>query len=296
MATISGSVGVGGVNQTQDVTLVQTLLQRHKIWIDPLPMPAVTGAFDAATGQAIQAFQLNAAALLNPDSVVSPNGFTLQRLDQAVITGPNHRIFSLTSIDRSGGDLTTADFADAAKTLQCQPAAIEAVAQTETMRAAWDSDARPTILFERHYFSRLSGRLFDRTHPDISNPTAGGYGLFSAQYPKLRRAAMLDESAALQSASWGSFQIMGANYVAAGFKTVDEFVDAMLTGTRAHLDAFVSFIASDKQKSKALQTLDWPTFARLYNGPDYKKNDYDTKMAGAYAALSTPPPKAANQT
>ena len=33
----------------------------------------------------------------------------------------------------------------------------------------------------------------------------------------------------------------------------------------------------------ALQKQDWATFAKLYNGPAYKKNNYDSKLANAYA-------------
>jgi len=32
-----------------------------------------------------------------------------------------------------------------------------------------------------------------------------------------------------------------------------------------------------------LQALNWASFARQYNGPSYKVNKYDTKMARAYA-------------
>ena len=182
------------------------------------------------------------------------------------------------------------DFAVAAKTLNCEAAAIEAVAQVETKSAAWEGEGRPAILFERHYFSDLTGGKFDVSHPDISNLVAGGYGTYSAQFPKLNRAAMLDESAALQSASWGSFQIMGKNYVAAGFGSVAAFADAMMANEQRHLDAFVNFIASNTAMKKALTELDWTKFARLYNGAGYAKNSYDTKMPAAYAALTAPPP------
>ena len=32
----------------------------------------------------------------------------------------------------------------------------------------------------------------------------------------------------------------------------------------------------------ALQKKDWPTFARLYNGPAYAQNRYDDKLSKAY--------------
>lgn len=290
MAVISASVGQGGKNQRDDVKAVQTLLGRHAAWLDGQAPPAATGQADAGTVRAIKTFQTNAAALLKADGVVSPHGFTIRQMSRASIPKPGHRIFTQACWFHPPGGLTQADFDAAAKTLACPAAAIQAVAQTETKRAAWESLGRPTILFERHYFSRLSRHAYNRSHPDISNPVAGGYGLFSAQFPKLHRAAVLDEDAALQSASWGSFQIMGANYAQAGFSGVGAFVDAMMTSEKKHLDAFVAFISDDAAMLKALQTQDWPTFARHYNGANYQQNDYDVKMADAYAALSPPAP------
>ena len=131
-------------------------------------------------------------------------------------------------------------------------------------------------------------------HPDIANGNPGGYGLFSAQYKKLFRAATLDQVAALKSASWGGFQILGENHVACGYATVGAFVEGMLTDEVAHLNAFVGLLTKEPYHAKtlkAIQTLDWATFASRYNGPDYKKNAYDTKMAAEYARLKPPKPK-----
>ncbi len=36
----------------------------------------------------------------------------------------------------------------------------------------------------------------------------------------------------------------------------------------------------------ALQAMDWAGYARIYNGPSYSANDYDTKLAAAYARFS----------
>jgi N-acetylmuramidase len=109
------------------------------------------------------------------------------------------------------------------------------------------------------------------------------------QWSRLRRAAMLDESAALQSASWGAFQIMGANHAECGFDSVAAFVDAMASSEQRQLDAFVAFVKHDAHKLKAVQDRDWPTFARLYNGPNYADNDYVAKLRAAYAAFSAAP-------
>ncbi len=100
---------------------------------------------------------------------------------------------------------------------------------------------------------------------------------------------MLDEDNALKSASWGMFQIMGANHVVAGHKTIAGFVDAMLAGEREHLAAFISFIIANPAIHRALIDKDWTQFALGYNGPKYARYHYHTNMAEAYASLAPRP-------
>jgi len=49
---------------------------------------------------------------------------------------------------------------------------------------------------------------------------------------------------------------------------------------------WVLWEVSDSRLLEALQGRDWPTVARLYNGPRYAENHYDTRLADAYAAAS----------
>jgi hypothetical protein len=108
------------------------------------------------------------------------------------------------------------------------------------------------------------------------------------QYTKLKEAYDLDATAALKSASWGKFQIMGENFKAAGYETVAEFVFALSQSESAHLRAFTSFVSNNKRMLAALKSKSWTAFAASYNGAGYKKNDYDTKMAAAYKRLKPP--------
>lgn len=178
------------------------------------------------------------------------------------------------------------DYADNAALLGVEVAAIKAVAEVETSGSAFDDQGRPRILFERHYFHRLTHGHYDKLHPDISNSLAGGYGKFSAQYGKLEKAYLLDAVAALESASWGRFQIMGNNYRAAGFDSVQEFVLALTRTEAAHLRAFASFVLAHHGLHNALQKKDWTAFAKAYNGKGYKANDYDTKLKDAYGKFA----------
>lgn len=182
--------------------------------------------------------------------------------------------------------LSNADLARAATRLDVEVAVIRAVAQVEAPGGAFDDFGRPTILYERHYFHRLTAGKHDKKHPDLSNASQGDYGKLSAQYSKLERAYKLNASAALKSCSWGRFQIMGANYDECGFGSVEAFVRSVMQSEANQLDAFVTFLNHDARKRRALKQHDWAVFARLYNGPSYADNGYDSKLEAAFDRFS----------
>ena len=187
----------------------------------------------------------------------------------------------------TGEALSEQALADAARSLGCELAAIKAVAEVESRGSGFDSQGRPTVLYERHVFSRNCtprGR-FD-SMPDISAPTGygrGNYGTTESQWQKLAKAYALDPVAALKAPSWGIFQVLGENHRACGFATVTDFVRLMVTSQIGHLQVFVSFIKANPALLKAIRALDWPSFARGYNGKDFAVFQYDQKMAAAYA-------------
>uniref|UniRef100_UPI003EBFA0D9 N-acetylmuramidase domain-containing protein n=1 Tax=Pseudomonas aeruginosa TaxID=287 RepID=UPI003EBFA0D9 len=53
----------------------------------------------------------------------------------------------------------------------------------------------------------------------------------------------------------------------------------------SQLNTFVRFIKTNPAIHKPLKSKDWAEFARRYNGPDYKKNNYDVKLAEAYQSF-----------
>ncbi len=177
--------------------------------------------------------------------------------------------------------LTAADFERAARALGCAVAAVRAVCDVES-RGGFLPDGRPRILFERHVFSRLTRRRFDAAHPQIACRSPGGYRGGAAEYPRLASAIALDRAAALQSASWGAFQIMGFNHAPAGYPDAESFVAAMVSGEGAQLDAFIAFLKAHRLDA-ALARRDWAAFARGYNGPAHARNRYTQKLAAAFA-------------
>ena len=183
--------------------------------------------------------------------------------------------------------LTDADFLAAAASIGCEVAAIHAVALIEAGGYGFLMSGRPKILFEAHLFSRLTAHVYDRTNPDISSPVwnralyVGGEG----ECDRLAKAATLNRDAALKSCSWGKFQILGSNYAACGFDSVQSFVTAMYQGEGPQLQAFVAFVKSQRL-DRFLVTRDWTSFARGYNGPGYAQNQYDIKLGEAYDKFS----------
>lgn len=172
----------------------------------------------------------------------------------------------------------------AAAAIGCEVAAVRAVIDVES-RGGFLADGRPKILFERHYFSRLTKRRYDSSHPHIANPAWGGYKGGALEYERLGEAIRLDRDAALRSASWGAFQIMGDNCTLCGFASAEDFVAAMVSGAPAQLDAFVTFIRRTGLSDELVRA-DWAGFARRYNGPAYKANKYDEELGAAYRVHS----------
>jgi hypothetical protein len=174
-------------------------------------------------------------------------------------------------------------------TLRVTAVEVWAVLTVETRGFGFLSDRRPQILFERHVFHKLTGGAFDAIEPGISQTKAGGYVGGAGEYGRLDTAMNLDRPAALKSASWGIGQVMGFNHKAAGFTTVEALIDAMVQNETSQLLAMSGFI-EDAGLDSALRKKDWEAFARGYNGKDFKKNEYDTRLAAAHAKCKILPP------
>lgn len=177
--------------------------------------------------------------------------------------------------------LTPADITKAASELNVQEAWIKAFIQKEVKaanREGFMSDGiRPTILFERHVFHKLTGGIYSKQYPDISNKTPGGYGKYNQQHNRLGKAAILNREAALQSASWGLFQIMAFQWKDLGYKSLQAFINDMYKSEAKQLEAFVKFIKW-KRIDRHMRANNFQEVARLYNGTGYRKNNYDVDL------------------
>ncbi len=195
----------------------------------------------------------------------------------------------------AGAKLSEEDFTLAARLLDCETAAMKAVQAVETSgRGGFFAAGKPAILFEGHVFWKqlkqrgISPEKYATTYPDIVYPKwdkkhyVGGI----AEYTRLEKARKINVDAANASASWGMFQIMGFNHALCEQKDVATFVKAMCDSERSQLLLFCRFIRHSAPLHQALKTKQWAAFALHYNGSAYAENQYDKKLAKAYANYS----------
>ena len=194
----------------------------------------------------------------------------------------------------SGLKITDDDFEKAALLLDVETAVLKAVEEVETSgKGGFLSSGRPTILFEGHVFwaqlkkRKINPEKFLDGNEDILYPkwTKSHYKGGESEYDRLDRARKINKEAADSSASWGMFQVMGYNYKVCGEKSVEDFVKMMSASELHQLLLSIRFIRSGGMLP-SLQKKDWVDFARRYNGPSYKENKYDEKLAAAYRRFS----------
>jgi hypothetical protein len=187
--------------------------------------------------------------------------------------------------------LAQADLARAAATLGIHIALMQAVNEVESAGSGFEANGKPKILFERHVFHRqllAHGFTVDEVaalatlQPAILSTQTGGYQGGVAEHPRLARASQIHPAAAIESASWGAFQIMGHHWQRLGYASAEAFATAMRTSEAGQLEAFVRFVKADPALHKALKGKKWAEFAKRYNGPAYARNLYDVKLERAY--------------
>ncbi len=159
--------------------------------------------------------------------------------------------------------LTNSDLSEAAAVMRCDMAIIKTIVEVEGRHSGFLSTYEPLLWFHKDVFSRRTQGVYDRIAPDISNPEPGEFGPVSIQHDRLHKAAWLDRNAALMSASWGKFQLMGYNYALAGYYSLQDFVSAMYKSEGEHLLAFIQYL-TNLSLDEDLRNKDWETFAFKY--------------------------------
>lgn len=206
--------------------------------------------------------------------------------------------------------ITLSQITEQAKKLGVETATLRTVHQVEAKGNGFLATGEPVILFERHIFNRELRKMnypvlaskFTRLRPDLCQPDSGGYGKTSEQHGRLQDAINLVDKVlpnpnpenpsdkviiddvrdcALMACSWGIGQVMGSNWHDLGYESLQAFINDMYESEAKQLEAMCRFIKVNGLVDE-LQRHDWKTFARVYNGPAYAKNAYDSKLASAY--------------
>lgn len=195
--------------------------------------------------------------------------------------GPLTRKAILRSLE-DGPDtpLTEQDYRNAAARLSVRPSAIMAFAEVEAAGAGFHR-GYPKILPEPHRFSKLTRHRYDASHPALSYRKWGTRPYPRSQderYNQLLGMIELDPWAGFAACSYGKFQILGENHEACGYDNPWAFAGAMAFDEPTQLKAFESFIRQSGIINPLRSCL-WGEVARRYNGPAYRKNEYDLKLA-----------------
>lgn len=199
--------------------------------------------------------------------------------------------------------ITTLQWQQAANKLNCDVAALQTVYQIETAGHGYLPDGRVKILFEGHRFWKQVVKAGKDPMAFLQHNSAYNTVLYSkwdrnkyiggvAEWWRMSKAievcTALDVApeAALDSASYGAFQIMGENAELCGYGSAHEMIAAFNNGGEAEqLNAFVNFVIA-KKLDAFLRTHNWTGFAEGYNGTGYRENQYDIKLATLYKILS----------
>lgn len=187
--------------------------------------------------------------------------------------------------------LTERDYAEVARELGVETAAIKAVVEIETGRAhrGFNPDGTPVINFDLAIFRKMARKNgvnlshYSRSHPAVfRRPDIAAHGSQqAAEHAVYSSAADIDEITAIEGTFWGMFQIGGFNWRMTGASSPAEFVARMSANERQQLELFAGFIRRSGLL-RHLQSKNWSAFARGYNGPSYAARGYHTRLAKAY--------------
>jgi len=184
---------------------------------------------------------------------------------------------------------TRREIEKAAREAGIEPAALLAIAEVESGGRAFATIAgrkEPLIRFEGHYFDRLldeTQRAAARAK-GLASPVAGAIknpASQAARWRLLEEAIAIDRDAALQSVSWGIGQVMGSHWTALGYACPEDLAAEARSGVGGQVRLMLRFLAANGLLP-VIRAHDWAAFARAYNGPRYKVQRYDSRIAAAY--------------
>ncbi|MDE5808283.1 MAG: N-acetylmuramidase family protein [Muribaculaceae bacterium] len=180
--------------------------------------------------------------------------------------------------------LTDADFRRVAQRLGVEVAAIKAVVVIEAgekMEGFW-APGVPVVNFDRTMYNRYRAKAKNSKGNPSEKVPSGLKGYPLSEWTQLVTARKTNVDGANMGTFWGMFQIGGFNYRLCGCQTVGEMVRLMSYSELEQLELFATFLINTGMVAD-LKKKNWAAFAKKYNGPNYARRGYHTKMANAYA-------------
>jgi hypothetical protein len=171
--------------------------------------------------------------------------------------------------------------------LDCEPASVVALATVEVGQIPV-MHGLPVIRFETHVMSRRTvepvelEKVIRNVEGDWTawdrraqwyRGSAGWMPVHTgsqfSEWAALASASEVDPEAALESASWGVFQLMGYHWEEMGLPSVQAFVARNMRGPEVQIRLLGRYLrwAQDGAILEALQAKDWEQLTILYNGP-----------------------------
>lgn len=215
-------------------------------------------------------------------------------------------------------NLSPVEWKEVAGLIGCEIAAMKAVVMKESNGQAFLPDGRVLLRFEVHYWWRLLGQLkgvvLAKTPTRISFEigdvawsfcaTKGRqhtnhlvrfgksgvwqkfHGNAELEWKVFEAARQIDERIAIQCASYGAPQIMGANWRVTGHSSPESFFADMCESEYRQIRVMAAFI-NGQRLDDDLRRKDWVGFSFGYNGPSYYLNNYPQDLAKYYAYFKT---------
>ncbi|WP_149722494.1 N-acetylmuramidase domain-containing protein [Campylobacter concisus] len=180
----------------------------------------------------------------------------------------------------NGCNINDNDYEIAAKELGIEKEVLMAIAKQESKGSSFQAVKQATILFERHKMysllikkgnTKASVDALSIKHPSIVNKNSGGYNDMTS-YDKLKTAKSIDYDCAVQSCSWGKFQVMGFHY-ANLYSSPRELEKAMNMCELQQFKYFVLYLKKTNGMVDALKNKNWEGIATLYNGSKWKEKN-----------------------
>ena len=210
-------------------------------------------------------------------------GHALPEFSQELKEDPDMSTMSQTIVPV---DKTLEDYADE---LQVDICVLEAIKYQESKGSGFykwrgKHNGRATKLFERHIFYRqlvkhgVDPAQLIAERPELKDIIGLSqyqkYGKDKTQQDRFDLACTVHLDAAIESPSWGEFQVLGKWWKMCGFKSAEDFRNNMAT-PEGQLHAFIGYLRGCNGMIEAIRAKDWHQMKILYNGPKFQDRNGD---------------------